>query len=245
METDTRQIGQSPQRGGPTVFIGQLGGMRAMVRGAAAIWKVGNIGVPQVKRMMSYVVAHVDRAIHRDDIAAVASRRWAELARAANLPGALVRLIRNWGMTPALHQRDEYLTLMRHECWISDTDLIEKYAAAAAVHAGAGDNDAALAALQQAVTYCGAPYLPDYDVPDYSLAHEQQRWLYYQRDLIHRLARLHIERAAYQDALAVARKALRLGDEDPTDDALLADIYGLLDNPRLARYYRDRANNNR
>lgn len=241
MEIGTRQIGQSPQRNGHPVFIGTIGGIRAIVHGATAIWKVGNMGVPQLKRMLSYVVTRVDHAIHRDDIAAIGSKRWPELARSTNLPSALTRLFRNWGMAPALHQNDDYLTLMRHECWISDTDLIEHYATAAAAHLAVGNSDSALASLHQAVTYCGGPYLPDYDVPDYSLSDEQQHWRHYQRDILHQLARLHIDRAAYQDALRVARKTSHLGDEESADDALLADIYKSLGNLRLARYYRAKA----
>lgn len=242
MGIGTRQIGHPPQRARHTVFIGTIGGIRAIVRGTTAVWKVGNTGVPQIKRMFSYMVARVDHAIHRDDIAAIGSKRWLSLARATNLPGALARLIRGWEMAPALLQSDDYLTLMRHECWISDTDLIEQHATAAAAFLTVGDSDSALAALHQAATYCGGPYLPDYDVPDYPLSDEQERWRHYQRDILHQLARLHLERAAYPDALLVAKKTSRLGDEEAADDDLLADIYESLGNPRLAHHYRERAN---
>ncbi|MBX0331415.1 hypothetical protein K2Z83_27565 [Oscillochloris sp. ZM17-4] len=245
MEIGTRQTERWPQEHQHTVFIGTIGGMRAIVRGAAAIWKVGNMGVPQLKRMLSYLVAHVEHAIHRDDIAAIGSRRSQPLARATNLSSAIKRLIQTWHMGPALRDRDGYLTLMRHTSWISDTDLIEHHAAAAALHLSTGDADAALDALQQAAAYCGGIYLPDYDVPDYSLREDQYHWLYYQRDILHRLARLHLTRNAAQEALPVAQKTARLGDSEAADDLLLADIYAALGNARLADYYTHKARRRR
>ena len=145
------------------------------------------------------------------------------------------------GLDLALLQRDDHQTLMRHECGISDTDLIERYATAAAAHRVVGDQEATLAALHQAAAYCDGPYLPDYDVPDYTLSDDQQHWRHYQRDILHQLARLHLDRATYQAARLVAKKMVHLGDEEPADDDLLADIYAALGNPRLAHYYRTKA----
>ena len=241
MEIGTLQTGCSPQSHQHTVFIGTIGGLRTLVRGATAIWDVGNMGVPQMKRMLSYLVAHVDHAIHRADIAAIGSRRSQILVRATNLSSAVKRLIHNWQMGSALHDEDGYLTLMRHDCWISDTDLIEQHATTAAAHLATGNTDAALDALHQAAAYCGGTYLPDYDVPDYSLQDDQHHWLSYQRDILHQLARLHLARGEAHAALLIARKIAHLDTSEVADEVLLADIYAALGKPRMTDYYHQKA----
>lgn len=241
MQDDPRQPTATGMGSQQPVLILTIGGIRAIVRGVTEIWAIKGMGVPQLKQMLSYMVTFPGRAMHWTTLAAIGSKRWTTLVKPRNLPWGVRTLLHRWDMGAALHESDGYFTLQRHPSWISDTDLIERHMLAAQQASDCDDDETALAELQQAVHYCGGPYLPDYDAPEYDLEDAPHHWETYQREAIHRLARARLQRNEPQIALAAARKVALIGPSESADADLFADIYDALGNTRMATMYRQKA----
>lgn len=244
MQDDPRQpvTGMGSQQ---PVLILTIGGIKAIVRGVAAIWTIKGMGVPQLKQMLSYMVTFPGRAVHWTTLAAIGSKQWAALVKPRNLPRGLRQLLHRWDMGAALHESDGYFTLQRHPSWISDTDLIERHMLAAQQASACDDMETTLAELQAAVRYCGGSYLPDYDAPEYDLEDAPHHWDTYQREVIHRLARMLLERQQPQAALEVAQKIMQIGASEAADSDLLADIHHALRHEKIAHYFRRKAHQQR
>lgn len=241
METCTQWAGRSPQSRQYTVFIGTIGDIRVTVRGMRDPWKGGGIGRPQLKLMLSFMVANVGRPVDRDDIAAVANPQWRSLARPQNLPGGLLTMLYRWGLRPAIVRGERTITLQQHPCWISDIDLIARHYRDAQLYLGDGDRDEALDRLRLAAKHCGGIFLSNFHTQDYDLTNQQQHWEHMQRDVLHQLLRLSLALARPLLLQDGAERLRRLGEPTPEDDALLATVYDALNLPHLAAYYRRRA----
>ncbi|NJN19111.1 MAG: hypothetical protein HC822_24085 [Oscillochloris sp.] len=243
MSLDTMLPKNAEMGSRPIVEMYLINGIMVVKRSVVAGWKVGRLGIRQVQRMVSYLVAHADRAIHWEVLATIGSRTFDPyaLAKPRNLTAGIRHLFRQWEIEEALYEANGYFTLRRNTCWISDTDRIEKHDRAATEAASAGDAEQTLAHLQQAGSLCNGPYLPNYDVPEYSLAHLQQHWQVYQRDVLHRLARIALQRSAYNVALSAAQQTFKLGISEASDCDLMAECYTALGHMNSADYYRRKA----
>lgn len=241
MGTASQSTEESSEDDHCSTMIYLIGDLRVITPYGKADWKIARLGVHQIKRMVSYLVAKVEHPIARSDLAAIGSPNWPHIARPSNLTSGLKQWLRRWGMLPALIERENSMMLIRHRCWSSDTDQMEALAEQANEHLANHNTSAAIHDLQQAAAFCGGRYLPDYDKPDYPLNNLQTYWESFQRDIIYRLSDLLMQHSAYSEALKVARKLIHLGGDEPNDHNLLADIFAALGSPHRANYHRRKA----
>lgn len=227
------------------VLICTLGGIESFVRGAPALWKGHSLGEPQLRNMLSYLLARAGFPVHRDDIAGVGSKAPARLARSTNLASGLLHMLRGWGMGPALSQGRHTITLNRDPCWALDTDLLRDALGMAARHYEAGDVDAELVTLQGVAGLCGGVYLDRFEVPDHvaecDLEAKRLRWERRQRDLLHRLIELQLRRLDYAGASDSAYLLEQLDTDNQADYRQIAAFNLACGAYKLAQYYYDKA----
>lgn len=243
---DTPQPDEQIPAAHAQVLIRSIGGIAAAVRGAAAIWKGHSLGEPQLKAMLSYTIARVGQAIHRDDLAGVGSRDpKKQPTRPSNLASGLLNMLKSWGMGCALKLGWRTITLERHACWSLDTDMIDEALGIATRYRRAGDVVAERAILQQAASHCGGVYLDGFDAPDdvfdCGLEDKRHYWERRQRDLLHRLIRLQLQQSAYDEALAGARLLDQLAADNQADYLLIAEVHDCQGGAQLAQFYRIKA----
>jgi hypothetical protein len=237
---------EASERTTQPTLIQTLNGLHVFIDGHPAAWSRVGPSVPQIKKMLGYVVTFPDRRVHWTTLAEIGSNEWASLDRPRNLPGGLWRLLKQWRMQPALHSADDHYTLQRHPCWIRDVDLIVQHNAAAERAMRANDPASAIGELRSAAAYCTGAYLPECDLPEHGLQEVQQYWELYQLDVLYCLSRLLLANHQARDAEDYARKLRQISIvTTPEADALFADIYTALDRPHLASYYRYQAHRKR
>lgn len=246
MQRNPRHPEHPESHGRPHVQLTTLGSFVARIGHNNAPWRGGGLGARQLRAMLSYLLAAPGRMVHWTTLAAIASPHWRSLKRPRNLLFGLHQLLRHWRMAAAFREIDGFVTLQRHPSWIMDTDLLTRHMLQAAEYRRADDLSAAVSELRSAAALCGGIFLPEYDVPEYSLTEVQQHWEYYQRDVLHQCTRLLLRSDRVAEALPIAQQLDLLAPETTAeDDDLLADVYVALGNVQLAGYYRRRANEKR
>jgi hypothetical protein len=225
------------------VFVKTLGVVVVSVAGAAAVWKGGGAGPRQLRRVFSYLVAHRDRAVHREDLRVVAGGQVSR--RRHYVLSGFRAMLKSWGMDGALKRDGPLVILKQHPSWRTDTDdLMESLNAALALE-HAGSRMEAIALLEYATNNCGGTFLADYDGPPKLLIDRQvDHWNIVQKQVFQLLCRLCLtlsERSFHRRGLSAAESAIRLGRQNADDNDLAADAAERCELWTMAAYYRDRA----
>jgi hypothetical protein len=177
------------------VYVQTLGQLRVTHQQQELAWRGGGLGIYQLQRMASYLIAHINQSVAKSDIIALGSPdNWQRLRRPHNLISGLRTMFQHWGLASVLKLSQQSITLIRHPLWYSDTDRIRMLVQQADWYQAHGEQAAAFDALLQASCYCQGSYLPDYDSVDYPLNHEAVFWLEQQRIVLQRLGHLALAR---------------------------------------------------
>jgi hypothetical protein len=147
--------------------------------------------------------------------------------------------LQHWGMGDALEVTAETVTLKRHPSWTTDTDQVLALSNSASqdidIEQGRID-EAAVAALEEALRLFHGDYLPQYDAPDYRIDLEQRRWERERVQIEKLLLRSYLslpDLSARQRAPDIADAILSRNEDDPEMVRLVLDVAQRLQDNRL------------
>jgi hypothetical protein len=166
----------------PPVVITTLGRFDVQVNGKPASYRRMRIGRHMFQGMLMYLVAHTGRPVRRDVLVEVALEHRRGRKHEDDLPdeshyiSGLRTTLQHWGMGDALEVTAETVTLKRHPSWTTDTDQVLALSNSARQDIAQGRIEAAVAALEEALSFFHGDYLPQYDAPDHRIDPEQRRW---------------------------------------------------------------------
>ncbi|NJM07966.1 hypothetical protein HC891_19905 [Candidatus Gracilibacteria bacterium] len=233
--------------GAPTTgfYIETLHELRVMRDGDHLAWPKVGVGIPTLRRMFSYLLAHPDELISMRVLLEIAGSR----AERSGFPvSGLLSMLRKWGLHPAIERKGHgmacRLRLRRNALWRSDTDAIDLALAQLNVARSAGDAAAELAALRSGAIHCKGHFLPDYDgPPDYPIDAQRDHWADKQKVMLRSLARYcahSTDSALYPEGYAAIQRALYLDHESVQSNELAQLLAELLDDRRAAKRYQQR-----
>jgi hypothetical protein len=229
----------------PLVVITTLGRFEVQVNGTSAQYRRMRIGRHMFQGMLMYLVAHTGRPVRRDVLVEVALEHRRGRKHEDDLPdeshyiSGLRTTLQHWGMGDALEVTAETVTLKRHPSWTTDTDQVLALSNSAQQDIAQGRIEAAVAALEEALSFFHGDYLPQYDAPDYRIDHEQRRWererVQIEKFLLRSYLRLP-DLSARQHAPNIADAILSRNEDDPEMVRLVLDVaQRLQDNHLLQR----------
>jgi hypothetical protein len=229
----------------PPVVITTLGRFDVQVNGKPASYRRMRIGRHMFQGMLMYLVAHTGRPVRRDVLVEVALEHRRGRKHEDDLPdeshyiSGLRTTLQHWGMGDALEVTAETVTLKRHPSWTTDTDQVLALSNSAQQDIAQGRIEAAVAALEEALSFFHGDYLPQYDAPDYRIDHEQRRWererVQIEKFLLRSYLRLP-DLSARQHAPNIADAILSRNEDDPEMVRLVLDVaQRLQDNHLLQR----------
>ena len=223
----------------PPIVLLTLGGLAVELHGQAANWRDVGVGVPALRRMLSYFVAHRGTFIARKDLCLIGSGRRDDAYSLPYFAVGLGTLLRRWGLRNAIVRERGRLKLSATELWCTDTDLIVAFRKQADAAFATGHVEQAYDLLTRAAHLCQGPYMHGYDAPSaYSLDRAMQYWSNYQYEIVGRLARVCLQmhdQAAYTvGCQALEHVILLLGEPLAIEQALLAELHKRLGNDRTA-----------
>jgi hypothetical protein len=229
----------------PLVVITTLGRFDVQLNGKPASYRRMRIGRHMFLGMLMYLVAHTGRPVRRDVLVEVALEHRRGRKHEDDLPdeshyiSGLRTTLQHWGMGDALEVTAETVTLKRHPSWTTDTDQVLALSNSAQQDIAQGRIEAAVAALEEALSFFHGDYLPQYDAPDYRIDHEQRRWererVQIEKFLLRSYLRLP-DLSARQHAPNIADAILSRNEDDPEMVRLVLDVaQRLRDNHLLQR----------
>jgi hypothetical protein len=217
----------------PLVVITTLGRFEVQVNGTSAQYRRMRIGRHMFQGMLMYLVAHTGRPVRRDVLVEVALEHRRGRKHEDDLPdeshyiSGLRTTLQHWGMGDALEVTAETVTLKRHPSWTTDTDQVLALSNSAQQDIAQGRIEAAVAALEEALSFFHGDYLPQYDAPDYRIDHEQRRWererVQIEKFLLRSYLRLP-DLSARQRAPDIADAILSRNEDDPEMVRLVLDV---------------------
>jgi hypothetical protein len=226
----------------PLVVITTLGRFEVQVNGTSAQYRRMRIGRHMFQGMLMYLVAHTGRPVRRDVLVEVALEHRRGRKHEDDLPdeshyiSGLRTTLQHWGMGDALEVTAETVTLKRHPSWTTDTDQVLALSNSAQQDIAQGRIEAAVAALEEALSFFHGDYLPQYDAPDHRIDPEQRRWERERVQIEKRLLRcyLHLpDLSARQRAPDIADAILSRNEDDPEMVRLVLDVAQRLQDNRL------------
>jgi hypothetical protein len=229
----------------PLVVITTLGRFDVQLNGKPASYRRMRIGRHMFLGMLMYLVAHTGRPVRRDVLVEVALEHRRGRKHEDDLPdeshyiSGLRTTLQHWGMGDALEVTAETVTLKRHPSWTTDTDQVLALSNSARQDIAQGRTEAAVAALEEALSFFHGDYLPQYDAPDHRIDHEQRRWERERVQIEKRLLRSYLrlpDLSARQHAPDIADAILSRNEDDPEMVRLVLDVaQRLRDNHLLQR----------
>ncbi len=229
----------------PLVVITTLGRFDVQLNGKPASYRRMRIGRHMFQGMLMYLVAHTGRPVRRDVLVEVALEHRRGRKHEDDLPdeshyiSGLRTTLQHWGMGDALEVTAETVTLKRHPSWTTDTDQVLALSNSARQDIAQGRTEAAVAALEEALSFFHGDYLPQYDAPDHRIDHEQRRWERERVQIEKRLLRSYLrlpDLSARQRAPDIADAILSRNEDDPEMVRLVLDVaQRLRDNHLLQR----------
>ncbi len=226
----------------PLVVITTLGRFDVQVNGKPASYRRMRIGRHMFQGMLMYLVAHTERPVRRDVLVEVALEHRRGRKHEDDLPdeshyiSGLRTTLQHWGMGDALDVTAETVMLKRHPSWTTDTDQVLALSNSARQDIAQGRIEAAVAALEEALSFFHGDYLPQYDAPDHRIDPEQRRWERERVQIEKRLLRcyLHLpDLSARQRAPDIADAILSRNEDDPEVVRLVLDVAQRLQDNRL------------
>jgi hypothetical protein len=226
----------------PPVVITTLGRFDVQVNGKPASYRRMRIGRHMFQGMLMYLVAHTGQPVRRDVLVEVALEHRRGRKHEDDLPdeshyiSGLRTILQHWGMGDALDVTAETVTLKRHPSWTTDTDQVLALSNSARQDIAQGRIEAAVAALEEALSFFHGDYLPQYDAPDHRIDPEQRRWERERVQIEKRLLRcyLHLpDLSARQRAPDIADAILSRNEDDPEMVRLVLDVAQRLQDNRL------------
>jgi hypothetical protein len=226
----------------PLVVITTLDRFDVQVNGKPASYRRMRIGRHMFQGMLMYLVAHTGRPVRRDVLVEVALEHRRGRKHEDDLPdeshyiSGLRTTLQHWGMGDALEVTAETVTLKRHPSWTTDTDQVLALSNSARQDIAQGRIEAAVAALEEALSFFHGDYLPQYDAPDHRIDPEQRRWERERVQIEKRLLRcyLHLpDLSARQRAPDIADAILSRNEDDPEMVRLVLDVAQRLQDNRL------------
>ncbi len=217
----------------PLVVITTLGRFDVQVNGKPASYRRMRIGRHMFQGMLMYLVAHTERPVRRDVLVEVALEHRRGRKHEDDLPdeshyiSGLRTTLQHWGMGDALDVTAETVMLKRHPSWTTDTDQVLTLSNSARQDIAQGRIEAAVAALEEALSFFHGDYLPQYDAPDHRIDPEQRRWERERVQIEKRLLRcyLHLpDLSARQRAPDIADAILSRNEDDPEVVRLVLDV---------------------
>jgi hypothetical protein len=229
----------------PLVVITTLGRFDVQVSGKPEPYRRMRIGRHMFQGMLMYLVAHTGRPVRRDVLVEVALEHRRGRKHEDDLPdeshyiSGLRTTLQHWGMGDALEVTAETVTLKRHPSWTTDTDQVLALSNSARQDIAQGRIEAAVAALEEALSFFHGDYLPQYDAPDHRIDHEQRRWERERVQIEKLLLRSYLrlpDLSARQRAPDIADAILSRNEDDPEMVRLVLDVaQRLQDNHLLQR----------
>ncbi len=226
----------------PLVVITTLGRFEVQVNGKSAQYRRMRIGRHMFQGMLMYLVAHTGQPVRRDVLVEVALEHRRGRKHEDDSPdeshyiSGLRTTLQHWGMGDALDVTAETVTLKRHPSWMTDTDQVLALSNSARQDIAQGRIEAAVAALEEALSFFHGDYLPQYDAPDHRIDPEQRRWERERVQIEKRLLRcyLHLpDLSARQRAPDIADAILSRNEDDPEMVRLVLDVAQRLQDHRL------------
>ncbi|MBO9324550.1 MAG: hypothetical protein J7463_03665 [Roseiflexus sp.] len=229
----------------PLVVITTLGRFDVQVNGKPASYRRMRIGRHMFQGMLMYLVAHTGRPVRRDVLVEVALEHRRGRKHEDDLPdeshyiSGLRTTLQHWGMGDALDVTTETVTLKRHPSWTTDTDQVLALSNSARQDIVQGRIEAAVAALEEALSFFHGDYLPQYDAPDHRIDPEQRRWERERVQIEKLLLKCYLrlpDLSARQHAPNIADAILSRNEDDPEMVRLVLDVaQRLQDNHLLQR----------
>ena len=227
----------------PLVVITTLGRFDVQVNGKPAQYRRMRIGRHMFQGMLMYLVAHTGQPVRRDVLVEVALEHRRGRKHEDDLPdeshyiSGLRTILQHWGMGDALDVNAETVTLKRHPSWTTDTDQVLALSNSASQDIEQGRIDeAAVAALEEALRLFHGDYLPQYDAPDHRIDHEQRRWERKRVQIEKLLLRSYLslpDLSARQRAPDITDAILSRNEDDPEMVRLVLDVAQRLQDNRL------------
>ena len=229
----------------PLVVITTLGRFDVQVNGKPASYRRMRIGRHMFQGMLMYLVAHTGQPVRRDVLVEVALEHRRGRKHEDDSPdeshyiSGLRTTLQHWGMGDALEVTAETVTLKRHPSWTTDTDQVLALSNSASqdidIEQGRID-EAAVAALEEALRLFHGDYLPQYDAPDYRIDLEQRRWERERVQIEKLLLRSYLslpDLSARQRAPDITDAILSRNEDDPEMVRLVLDVAQRLQDNRL------------
>jgi len=226
----------------PPVVITTLGRFDVQVNGKPASYRRMRIGRHMFQGMLMYLVAHTGQPVRRDVLVEVALEHRRGRKHEDDLPdeshyiSGLRTTLQHWGMGDALDVTAETVTLKRHPSWTTDTDQVLTLSNSARQDIAQGRIEAAVAALEEALSFFHGDYLPQYDAPDHRIDPEQRRWERERVQIEKLLLRSYLrlpDLSARQRAPDIADAILSRNEDDPEMVRLVLDVAQRLQDNRL------------
>ncbi len=217
----------------PLVVITTLDRFDVQVNGKPASYRRMRIGRHMFQGMLMYLVAHTGRPVRRDVLVEVALEHRRGRKHEDDLPdeshyiSGLRTTLQHWGMGDALEVTAETVTLKRHPSWTTDTDQVLALSNSARQDIAQGRIEAAVAALEEALSFFHGDYLPQYDAPDHRIDPEQRRWERERVQIEKLLLRSYLrlpDLSARQRAPDIADAILSRNEDDPEMVRLVLDV---------------------
>jgi hypothetical protein len=217
----------------PPVVITTLGRFDVQVNGKPASYRRMRIGRHMFQGMLMYLVAHTGQPVRRDVLVEVALEHRRGRKHEDDLPdeshyiSGLRTILQHWGMGDALDVTAETVTLKRHPSWTTDTDQVLALSNSARQDIAQGRIEAAVAALEEALSFFHGDYLPQYDAPDHRIDPEQRRWERERVQIEKLLLRSYLrlpDLSARQRAPDIADAILSRNEDDPEMVRLVLDV---------------------
>jgi hypothetical protein len=227
------------------LYIETLSVLRVTRGGHDLSWPKVGVGIPTLRRMFSYQLAHVENPVSVRVLLEIAGSH----ADRIDFPvSGLLSMLRKWGMHPAIERTGRGMTrrlrLRRNGLWRSDTDAIDLALAQFHDARATGDSAGELAALRSGAIHCKGHFLPDYDgPPDYSIDAQRDHWADKQKIVLRGLARYCAQSAdplLYPEGYTAIQRALILDHESVQSNELAHLLAELLDDRRAAKRYQQR-----
>ncbi len=215
------------------VVITTLGRFDVQVNGKPAPYRRMRIGRHMFRGMLMYLVAHTGQPVRRDVLVEVALEHRRGRKHEDDLPdeshyiSGLRTTLQHWGMGDALEVTAETVTLKRHPSWTTDTDQVLALSNSARQDIAQGRIEAAVAALEEALSFFHGDYLPQYDAPDHRIDPEQRRWERERVQIEKLLLRSYLrlpDLSARQRAPDIADAILSRNEDDPEMVRLVLDV---------------------
>jgi hypothetical protein len=227
----------------PLVVITTLGRFDVQVSGKPEPYRRMRIGRHMFQGMLMYLVAHTGQPVRRDVLVEVALEHRRGRKHEDDSPdeshyiSGLRTTLQHWGMGDALEVTAETVTLKRHPSWTTDTDQVLALSNSASQDIEQGRIDeAAVAALEEALRLFHGDYLPQYDAPDHRIDHEQRRWERKRVQIEKLLLRSYLslpDLSARQRAPDITDAILSRNEDDPEMVRLVLDVAQRLQDNRL------------